>query len=264
MTSMIYKYESARVFLQQHFEEKVRRNRRYSLRSYSKYLGVSAAELSQVFRGKRNLSFSSAQKVIQSMGLNSDESKHFLWSLQVDKGKAQGFEFELIETKPKHEIPMTVFSSICEWYHFAIICLIDTKNFVWKSSYIAKRLGISVSAAGLAMKDLQKVGMVTVEKEGPKAKKAVAQISSPLPSDAIKKYHQQMLMKALDSLSYTPLDKREFQSLGIALEETDLKKVKKEIDEFTDRLISKYHKKSANHVYQIQVCTFPLTQGTDK
>ena len=264
MALMIYKYESAKVFLQQHFEEKVRRNPRYSLRSYSKYLGVSAAELSQVFRGKRNLSFSSAKKVIQSMGLNSDESKHFLWGLQVDKGKSQGFEFDPIENKPKQEIPMAVFSNICEWYHFAIICLLDTKNFVWKSSYISKRLGISVSEAGLAMQDLQKVGLVSVEKDGAKAKKAVAQISSPLPSDAIRKYHQQMLMKALDSLSYTPIDKREFQSMGIALEDSDLKKVKKEIDEFTDRLISKYHKKSANHVYQIQVCTFPLTQGVEK
>jgi uncharacterized protein (TIGR02147 family) len=262
--SMIYQFESAKAFLQSHFDDRVRRNARYSLRSYANFLGVNPAELSQVFKGQRNLSFTSAQKVTKALGFNSDEAKYFLWTLQMDKGQAMGLDLDFVQDKEKSNVPEQNFSEICQWHHFAILSLIDTKNFEWSSPFVAKSLGLSLSEAGLAMRDLQKFGLIKVEKKSPKATKSVVQISSNIPSSAIRTYHRQMLQKSIDALDSVPMELREYQSVGLALDEADLKKLKKEIDEFTDRIISKYHKKTAKNVYQIQIAAFPLTKGVTK
>lgn len=258
---MIYKYESARTFLQNHFDEKVRKNSRYSLRSYSAFLGVNPAELSQVFKGKRNLSFSSAEKVTQALGFNADEAKYFLWALQKDKGQTFGFDLDSSDDRTKSNIAAESFAEVCEWYHFAILNLIDTKGFQWSSQYVSKALGLSLSEAGLAMRDLQKAGLIKLEKKSAKVTKSKVEIASPLPSNSIRRYHRQMIQKSLEALDSVPLDLREYQSIGLALDDADLKSLKKEIDQFTDRVIAKYHKYTAKNIYQVQVCAFPLTKN---
>lgn len=257
---MIYNFENTKDFLQSEFDERLRKNPRYSLRAYSAFLGLNAAELSQVFKQTRHLSYPSAQKVIKAYGFNNDEARYFLWLLQKEKGKHFGLNLEILNKKEKPQIKEAEFAEISTWYHFAILNLIDTQDFIWSSQYVASRLGLSLSEAGLAMRDLQKYGFVQVTNKKAQSKKKSVQISSQIPSSAIRTYHKQMLKKANEALDSVPLEQREFQSIGIALREEELKSLKTDIDEFTDKLMAKYHNRKASSVYQIQICLFPLTR----
>lgn len=260
---MIYSFERTRDFLQSEFDERVRKNPRYSLRGFAAFLGVNPAELSQVFRGKRNLSLTSAHKITKAFGFNSDEARYFLWLLQKDKGKSFGLDLEFLDRKEKTGLKEMHFTEISQWYHFAILNLLETKNFEWSARYVSKKLGLTLSEAGLAMRDLQKVGLVVVENKNARSQKKMVYTASSIPSEAIRGYHQQMLVKAKEALDSVALHQREFQSVGLALRQEDMPKLKAELDEFTDRLMAKYHKRDAADIYQIQVCVFPLTKGEE-
>lgn len=257
---MIYQYESTREFLQSEFDQRVRKNPRYSLRAYAGFIGINPAELSQIFKESRNLSLTSAQKITTSYGFNTEETRYFLWLLQKEKGKQFGLDLDIVEKKDKVQIRDADFADISKWYHFAILSLIDTRNFIWSSNYVAAQLGLTLSEAGLAMRDLQKAGLIQVDKKNIKSNKKAVQISSQIPSTSIKNYHKQMISKAAEALESVPTNKREYQSIGLALKPEDLPSLKTELDEFTDKLMAKYHKPDSPMVYQIQVCVFPLTK----
>lgn len=263
---MIYDCTSATQYLQEEFERRVRKNSRYSLRAFARSLNVNAAELSQVFRGSRRLSWKSAVTVSKAMGLTPAESKHLLNILQTEKGKKIGLDLVIDEQIELHSSPVNPadFEKLGDWYHFAILNLIDTKGFEWTATHIARRLGLSPSEARIAMETLERSGMVQVlvnqgRKQG-KSVKAFWEVGSQMPSESIRRYHRQCLQKAIDALDTVPMDQREYRSVGIVVGAEDLGKIRAEVKHFTDLLMQRFERKGKNHVYQIQVAVFPLTK----
>lgn len=264
---MIYDCESATQFLHEEFERRVRKNNRYSLRAFARSLNVNAAELSQVFRGSRRLSWKSAVTVSKAMGLTPAESKHLLLLLQSEKGKKIGLDLDITEDIDLNMSPVNPadFEKLGDWYHFAILNLIETKGFEWTATHIARRLGLSSSEARLAMDTLEKAGMVQVQIVGQgqrrsKSVKAFWEVGSHIPSESIRRYHRQCLQKAIDALDDIPIDQREFRGIGFVASPDDLVKIRAEVKHFTDLLMQKFDRKGKTHVYQIQLAVFPLTK----
>jgi uncharacterized protein (TIGR02147 family) len=255
---MIYEFKSVSDYLKDEFNSRVRKNPRYSLRSFAQFLKIHPAELSQIFSGKRNLSLTSAKKVSQSLGLSNDENQQLFLLLQKDRGQLLGIDLNFQEDLSTPNLEIDKFSEISEWYHFAILNLVDTIDFQWNSRHISKRLGITPGQAATAMSDLSRLGLVHFT--GPASKKKTVVVSSALPSSVIKKYHHQMLEQAQQALDEIAIDRREFQSIGIVASIKDLPSMKKDIDTFTNKIIQKYHKSKATEVYQLQICLFPLTK----
>lgn len=258
---MVYDFENIRSYLQSEFENRVRKNPRYSLRSFAQLLRLHPAEISQVFHGRRSLSLPSAVKVSKALGLSPEESRHLMWLLQKERGQRKGLEVDFIEDN-RPEIPLEQFAKISEWSHFAVLSLIDTRDFQWNAKWIAKRLGLAQSEAAMVMRELESTGLVN--RQASRGRQQTVKVSSPIPSQVIRRYHRQMLEKAISSLDEVPMDRREYQSLGLALDSRRLAELKKDLDAFTDRMIRKYHSREARDVYQIQICVFPLTKEESK
>jgi uncharacterized protein (TIGR02147 family) len=254
---MIYDYQSSRDYLKAEFDSRVRKNPQYSLRSFARFLKMHPAELSQIFSGKRHLSLTSAKKVSDSLGLSQDECRHLFQTLHLEKGRVLGLNLEFVDDAGEPTLPEESFGQVSQWFHFAILNLTETKNFEWSARYISKRLGLTLSQASLAMQDLLRLGLVQPKKG---AGKKIVVASPKIPSYAIRKYHHQVLEKAKQALDEVAIEKREFQSLGFVISQDQIPQLKSEIDEFTNRLLKKYHRTQANDVYQLQICLFPITQ----
>lgn len=261
---MIYESASISEFLTEELAKRVQRNSRYSLRAFAKALSVNPAELSQVLRGSRKLSLNSAVKISRALGFSAAESRHFLMLLQKEKGKELGLTLdflqdEALETRDK--LPLVDFEQISDWYHFAILNLLDTKNFEWSANVISQRLGISQTEAKLAMRKLESTGLVSIEKTSRRLQaRAHWEVGAQIPSMAIRKYHRQVLEKAAEALDNVPTDEREFQGIGMVVRTSDLARIKKDIDRFTDEMSAKYHRPREESVYQLEIALFPLTK----
>lgn len=260
---MIHDYESITDYLHEELHQRVQRNSRYSLRAFAKALRLNPAELSQVLKGQRKLSLNSAFKVTQAMGFTPSETKHFLLLLQKEKGRSLGLPLEFLANGPEGEAPgvsIQDFERIGDWYHFAILNLLETKNFEWSANHISLRLGITATEAKLAMRNLEKLGFVTFQGRGAQSAKAHWQVGAQIPSAGIRKYHRQILEKASESLETVPVDRREFQGVGLVVKTADLKRLKTEIDQFTDMVRNKFHRPKEENVYHLEVALFPLTK----
>lgn len=66
-----------RLFLQEEFERRCKRNPRYSLRAFAQSLSLHHGTLSQVLRGTRPLTAKAQMKIARSLGFGPAEMSNF-------------------------------------------------------------------------------------------------------------------------------------------------------------------------------------------
>ena len=153
--------KNPRHLLKQELAKRIEKNAHYSLRSFSKSLGISHTVLSLVLSGKRNLSKNAGMKIADSLGLTPLERTLFLMPTKKEKDKSENHleshdqEYKLID--------LDLFYLISDWVHYAILSLLDIDGFKLDQSWIAKRLGINQIQAKLAIERLVNLEIVIKE-----------------------------------------------------------------------------------------------------
>ncbi len=263
---MIFNYDSLEAFLKDELRRRMRTNPRYSLRSFARNLQLSPGALSEILRGRREMSIKSVPHVAKAIGLNAVEAKHLLQLAQTAKTsknetlKALGQP----ESREEHILSEDLFGLISDWYHFAILNLLDCERLEWNAAWISKRLGITQIQAQMAMGLLLRMGLV--EKRGSRVAGKTSHIlsNSEIPSAAIRNYHRQILEKAALSLETQSVTERDITGTGFAIDPKALSALKKEISDFQDRIVAKYSKGVKTEVYFLEMALFKLTQGSEK
>ena len=125
---MIFEHQSYRTFLKSELADRVTANEAYSLRAFSKHLGVTPSMLSDVLRGKRNLSLDMALKISHRLKLEGKEVEYFSTLVQFDTAKTMELKAELqtrllaLNSKnDPHDLNVDAFKMIADWYHIAIL-----------------------------------------------------------------------------------------------------------------------------------------------
>jgi uncharacterized protein (TIGR02147 family) len=224
----------------------------YSLRAFSKYLGISPAQLSQVISGKRKLTAKAAAKIADRLALSPIERMQLVDSATKSVSLLKGMQTLALEEE--------VFRFIAEWYHLAILSCLELPHAKAEPRWIAKRLGISALVASQALNRLKTLNLVEV---GPKGFKLTAQALRVTPaarSQAVGKYHQQVLAKASAAIDEVPIVHREVCTLTIALNPRDVPKAKQKIAEFMRSLGAVLESGEKKAVYALSVQLFPLTK----
>lgn len=242
-------------YLKSELERRLGQNSSYSLRAFARDLQISPGNLSEIVKGKRPLSKKNAQKIAGSLGLNPIEEEAFL-ALPQESKKAHN------EIKERKEIDLEYFKLLENWYHFAILNLLETKPKPLSAEQIAKRLGIKVIEAKLALDRLVHIGLVLYDQNNQwTCVDDFVETPTDIPSMAIKRYHQQILNKAIAALIEQSPEEREISGIGMAIDSKNLKAIKKDIDEFQNQLIEKYSGVgNPDEVYQFETALFKLSK----
>ncbi len=254
-------------FLNSEFEGRKFRNPSYSLRAFARDIGLAAPKLSEILRGKCGLSEASAKRLAKELALSEKESIIFINQViashgrsQIDRDKAN----ELLETlKDQHsfdEIALDAFRIIADWYHFAILELTEVEDFQSKVSWIAKRLNLSSKTIKEAVDRLFDTGLLAKKSSGDWYQtEAILATPSGIPSSDIKNHHRQILAKAEEALIQVPISERDFSSITLAVPESHLEEIQKEIKEFRRNLAHKINKlENKDRVYCLSMQLFPL------
>lgn len=260
---MVFESDSLETYLMQEFSRRVRVNSRYSLRAFARNLGLSPGALSEILRSRRPVTFKVAAKIAKALNLNEIEAKQLYQLAEISKRKALGYPAPKADRAElsKKLLDEDTFNLISEWHHFALLNLLDCEGFQWKASYIAKRLGLTLSKARLSMELLLRIGLVRIKGSQVKAANDFVLSPSDVPSKAVRNYHRQILEKAKEALELQTIHEREMSGIGLAVDPHDLQRMKKDISEFQDQLIAKYSKGKKQQVYFLEIALFKLTQG---
>lgn len=235
------------------FEEGKQKNIRWSQRAFAQRLGLSSGALSEILQGKRLLSSQLKRKISSHLQLSPLEEVDFFEDELPNHLKQQRLEY--------YKISDDQFRMISDWWHYAILNLVNTRNFTPSIPWIAQRLGLDELRVKEAWSRLFELGHL--KKVGKKVIRTFARLetSDHLFNLSIQKSHLQDLELIEKSLRHVPVDLRDHTSMTVTLNKKNLKKAKELIRIFQDQFSKEIETLPGDEVYKLSVAFYPLTQN---
>lgn len=246
-----------RIILQRDIVEIKKKNPRFSLRSYANKLKVSPGALSQVLNGKRK----PTQRLV--IGLYENLKKRDVITPEI----AEYFNTKIDKKVKKRrqylqQLKEDQFELISGWHHWAILSLLETKDFKSSPIWISDRLGLELSDVESALNRLKKLGLILQTKDGTlTATQEGLKTSEDVMSRAIQQSHISDMKLASTTLNSTlPIAMRDFSSCTLAVNIKNIPKLKKHIRAFYDKVSHMLEDDHASEVYRLSVYFYPLTK----
>jgi uncharacterized protein (TIGR02147 family) len=267
---MIFDHTNYRTYLRAVLAERVTRNPLYSLKAFSKQLGIGHSSLCEVLGGKKNLSGEMALRVSQKLGLAEKEDGYFRLLVQYESSKSPEIRQALLErinshrVKPVRDLSLDAFQIISSWYHLPILqmALLDSGPGL-DAGIAAKRLGISRVEARVAIERLERLELLERQADGTYRRcDSTLRVHSPAPNAALRKFNAEILGKALESVESDSPSEKVIGTETIAFDPEQMEEVRRRVDEFLTSISELTLKaKRKTQVYSLCVQFFNLTKG---
>ena len=224
------------------YKKRAALNPRYSKNAFARDLRVSPTALSQFMSGKRNFSKTNIERISKALAL------------------PPGSISKMNEALPSaHQIEIETFSLIADWYHFAILNLVEVDK-VKDTEQMAKRLGIPKDVAASAEQRLIDLGFLKKTRGGFKRIQNRLDAGYGIPSEALRKHNREKMELAIESLEKVPLNERDISSLTLPLDPSKISGVKREIQKFKEKINKICAKNTGREVYSLNIQLFPLSK----
>lgn len=266
---MVFEYTDYRDYLKNVLAQRISKNPKYSLRAMARSFAISPALLSQISNGQRNLTALNAVRLAKKLGLNKRESDYFCSLVQYQDAKHMESKALLLEKisalrsrRDIHSVPLDAFKALADWYHYAVIEALRIKKFKPTPKNLAKKLGISSVEAELALERLVRLGMIEPTPDGGykqthNGRKAISTDANL----ALQTFHQQMLEKAIASLSSQSPKERHVGSETFALDLAQIPEAQRRINDFLDDMADYFsNSEKPTEVYHLGVQFFRLSR----
>lgn len=238
-----------RAILRTRLLQHCRKNPRYSLRAFARSLGVEVSALSKILRGKRSVSRSMFRRLKEHLALKPTE----LVSIREDRGD----DF----TPVSHED----FSTIAQWYHYAILEMIQLKKFRHEPQWMAHSLGITVPEVSEALERLHQLGYI---KQSPSGRwkllsGGITTIPNKFTSAAFREHEIQVLEKAILAIEEIPFEERDQSSMTMAIDARKITEAKQMLLKFRREFCRSLEATGEkNAVYYLSISLFPVVNLT--
>ena len=250
----------ARAWLQAEFNRRRTKNRAYSLRAFALSLDVPSGRLSEILSNRRSMTFKLAEKIADRIGFPPNVRRQFLATVPESGSKRR----EPKEDHSYEQLSDDAFHVISDWYHFALMSLIETRDFRSDVRWIARRFGISVMEVRSAIERLERLRLVAVENGQIKRLAGNVATTQDVSSAALRSSHRQSLEQAIESLDQVSIELRDISSITMAIDTSRLPEAKKPIRSFRRRLCGFLEQGNQTEVYNLNVQLYPVTQTLEK
>jgi hypothetical protein len=243
-----------RQILEKEFLTRRQRNPHYSLRAFSKMLGVPSGRVSQLLTEKRRFTPKLGAKIVKSLNYDPRQAQDFLRA--IGETRKPG----IAEVPPASSLDMEKYETIADPVHFAILSLLETENFAGTAAAVAARLSISTVEARRALRRLITVELVKAEGDAFRlAGKPGLATSQDISSAAIRRAHRQHLAENAAALEEVAVELRDISSITMAVDPARLPEAKKRIQDFRRSLSAFLEGGVKREVYRIDIQLVPLT-----
>lgn len=238
--------------LSEEFERLKAKNPRYSLRSFSNKLGVHSGGLSQILKGKRNVSLKQANEFADKLRLTKEKKNYFLSSFTLNN-RLKNKEISTYE-----RIDTDGFEAEEVWIVLAVLNLIKCSNFSFSVEEISKRLNLDHELATKVYNKILSQGLVIIENGVAKRSKEKLSTTDGLKSDLIKLGHRQNLKLAKEKLESLSVNERDYTSMTFPCSLKKLEQGRELIREFQDKFCLLMEEGLNDRVFKLNIQLFPL------
>lgn len=267
----IFGFSDLKTYLNFALNQKKQRNKRFSIRAWSKKVGLkNPSLLLNVLKGERKISVEFGNKILPTLELKEDETKYFEILVLANLAKSQrelDLYAELLEqTKPdcnRSDLSPTHFKHIANWYHLVILEMFSLKNFQFDVKYIQAHLRKEISESDIqdSIDNLVKLGFLSKNGNLYERSKSNPVLKDEIPSQAVKLHHHQMLLRAIEAITGQDIHERDLRSTKLGFRNENFSKVKETIREFHRRIQKLSTSKNSDHIFAFNSQFFKLTKG---
>ncbi len=247
--------------LQIKFREMQARNQKFSLRAFARRLRMSPSAISEMLKGRRNISKKALPGIGDVLNLNSEE-------FQAIEDEISGREWvspgrgtfakstrRIIGTKNLDELDI-----VSDWVNFALMVLLETQDAKSEPKWLAARLGVTLKRVEKSIRMLIKYGLLE-RLAGGELRSLNNEIATPdeVRSKALLARHLKNLKDASKAVQRAPRDRRDFTFATVALDPKKLPLLFQMIREFENRLLEFSDSHPKKEVFEFCVQLFPRT-----
>lgn len=144
------------------------RNSRYSMRAFSRDLGISPARMSRILSGKAAPSQTTTKKIGEAIGFQEEKLTWFCALVEASHGRTQTSRKAAQEVLSRYENGVSTKNIIVEnslnwnWHHFAIRRMTQLTGFQSSCEWISRRLGLGLLRVRVAVEELDRVGALSI------------------------------------------------------------------------------------------------------
>lgn len=266
----VFDYIDYRVFLREFYESKKKEIPYFSLRYIGNRVGMDPGNIVKLFQGKRNLSKKLIAGFITLCKFNTKEAKYFEALVKFGKAKKENEVKRLFEEliSIKDILPVKVRADRYEfyrkWYYTAVAALLNFYEFRGDYKALASQLTppISVKQAKESIRLLEKLTFIKRDKDGRYVlTNNLITTGEEWRSLAVRKFQEETIKLAFDSLTNHPKKERDISTLSITVSPEDLKEIKELTREYRKSVLKIVDEsESPQRAYQLNIQLFPLTK----
>ncbi len=230
---------SFRETLKSEYETRCRRNPAYSLRAFARDLQLSPPRLLDVLSGRYGLSRGAAGTIASRLGFSPVEAGRFCDEVEAEHGRSRAAREAARARLGKdsvdpevHRIQIDAFKAVSDWYHFAILELTETRDFKNDAVWIGRALGIQPLVASEAIERMKRLDLLEEKNGTLVATERFTNTGGGTPSEAVRKFHRQILEKAMLAIDLQSTEERELSAMVMSIDRDKLPEARKALEEF--------------------------------
>lgn len=259
-----------REILKGELERRCANNGRYSLRAFARDLAMPVSHLSEVLRGKHGISASRAQEIATKLDLSPRSKAIFCGLVESSDARSAtvrdqaSLRVRRLKAKPAYtRLQLDIFRIISDWHHFAILELALTSSFENSPRWIGQRLGIPEIFAKEAVERLKRLGQLKADTKGKlRPTDAFLATTDGVPSEHLRKFHRQLLDKAIAALETQGVDQRDSSAMVFAVHPDRIPEAKLAIRDFRRSFNAEFSQdRTRTEVYCLSLQFFKLSEG---
>ena len=275
-TTQVRQFTHYRAFLVAYSQERKSKDPSWSYGLWARKVGLqSTSSITKVIQGERHPGPRLVERLVHYFRFNQRDAAYFkdlvnLAKLQNDPRLAVMILEKIGKQFPDERTRILddkTFAILAHWYSFPIREMSRMSAFMEDPEWISKKFLFKVGAREVeqAIRNLLGAGLLIRNASGQlTVAEGRVDTRNDFASEAIKRYHEQMLENAKTSLRSIPVEEREFTAATLVLRKENLPKAKQLIREFRARFAELMEEPDGDQVYQVQVQLFPLTQVIKK
>ena len=240
--------------LQNILDERRKKNQSYSMRAFARDLSISSGRLSDIINRKYVPGAAVAERIIGSLELNEEERPKIR---QLIESSHQSLKL----LGGAHLLQEAHYSIARDWYHYAILNLMETHDFQSDVAWIAGRLNLATEVVEDSLSKMLSYELIELKdgKYVPTHKNITT--THGIPSEVIREGHRQVIMQSLDSLDIDPNELRDITSITLPVNVANLPRAKEMARDFRRKIATLLEDGEKTEVYNICVQIVPVTRG---
>jgi uncharacterized protein (TIGR02147 family) len=248
--------------LKQVFSEKQRKNSHYSLRAFSRDIGMDSSSLGKIIKGERRFPVNKAETVSKKLDLTPTDKRLFFESISNKENVLD--KIMISKEDERHLIDESCFKVLAEWEHYAVLELFDFKDFEVDTESISKKLDISLTRADVVLTNLFEAKLISSENGCLYKIHEDVKTTEDISSQALRKSHVETLEVGIIKLEEVDIDLRDYSSMTVAVDLDKISEAKEVIREFRRKMSTLFSEGNKSEVYNLAIQLYPLSHINNK